>query len=158
MKRLILTLLLVVCVVFGAPAKAHAHSMWADYSVGSGAQVEITAVFSSGEIFANAPVTIYAPNNPDTPWQQGTTDAQGRIAIQFDESIPGDWKVRVGQADHADILTFPVNAEGIEADQISDRPHPSDPGRNQFVVLGFAAVFGLVGTRLFSSLKNHWAD
>ncbi len=83
--------------------------------------VEVQARFETGEPMANAQVLVYAPDNPDEPWQQGTTDDQGRFSFVPDDALPGSWEVMVRQAGHGAIATIPVTA-AASADSAPDSP------------------------------------
>jgi nickel transport protein len=118
MKRLIVALVLGLALV-GFPAQAWAHQVETFYTLGN--QLEFQSVFSGGEPFAGATVTIYAPNHPDQPWRTLTTDSEGRFAFVPDESIPGDWEIAIESENesHADYWTVPVGDQGIIYDGIS---------------------------------------
>lgn len=118
MKRWIVALVMCVALV-GWPTQAWAHQVETFYTLGD--QLEFQSVFSSGEPFVGATVTIYAPNRPDQPWQTLTTDEEGRFAFVPDESLPGDWEVSIESEDvsHADYWTVPVGERGIIYDGIS---------------------------------------
>ncbi|WP_026072745.1 carboxypeptidase-like regulatory domain-containing protein [Nodosilinea nodulosa] len=118
MKRLLLALVMVLALV-GFPAQAWAHQVETFYTMDT--QLEFQSKFSSGEPFAGATVSIYAPNNPDEPWMTTTTDSEGRFAFLPDESIPGDWEVAIEDEfkSHADYWTVPVGDKGIIYDGIS---------------------------------------
>lgn len=118
MKRWIVALVMCVALM-GWPAQAWAHQVETFYTLGD--QLEFQSVFSGGEPFAGATVTIYAPNQPDQPWQTLTTDEEGRFAFVPDESMPGDWEVAIESDDisHADYWTVPVGEKGIIYDGIS---------------------------------------
>lgn len=118
MKRLLLAVVMGL-VLMGFPAQAWAHQVETFYTLDN--QLEFQSLFSSGEPFVGATVTIYAPNNPDEPWMTTTTDSEGRFAFLPDESIPGDWQVDIEDENksHADYWTVPVGDKGIIYDGIS---------------------------------------
>lgn len=119
MKRLLVALVMCLALV-GFPAQARAHQVETFYTLDN--QLEFQSLFSSGEPFAGAKVTIHAPNNPDAAWMTTTTDGEGRFSFLPDESIPGDWEVAIEDADnlsHADYWTVPVGDKGIVYDSIS---------------------------------------
>ncbi|MFZ4639094.1 MAG: carboxypeptidase regulatory-like domain-containing protein [Nodosilinea sp.] len=128
MKSLLVALAICLALV-GFPAQAWAHQVETNYTLGN--QLEFQSTFSTGEPFAGAKVTIYAPNHPDQPWKTITTDSQGRFAFLPDESIPGNWKVAIEDAtkSHGDYWTVPVDSrggiveKGIVFDSTRDRPH-----------------------------------
>lgn len=141
---------LAAAMVIGAialPFKAIAHSVETDYLLDSRNQLSVTSKFSTGDPLPNAKVVIYAPDQPDKPWIEGTTDANGTYAFQPDPALKGEWKVRIGQGDHGDILYVPVSAQGIEVDKISqlgyDTPHSV---AGQMALMGAIAVASGLGT------------
>jgi nickel transport protein len=112
MRSLLLVLLLSLALV-GFPSQAWAHQVETNYMLGS--QLQFQSRFSTGEPFAGARVTIYAPNQPDQPWQTLTTDSQGQFSFLPDRTIVGNWEVRIEDEDqsHADYWTVPVDGQGI---------------------------------------------
>ncbi|MCU0526600.1 MAG: hypothetical protein MUF72_17455 [Elainella sp. Prado103] len=143
------------------PAPAFAHTVQTDYQlVADGLQVQST--FSTGEAFQGAIVKVFAPNQSDQPWLEGTTDVDGKFSFQPDQAIAGEWSVEIGEGDHGDILSVPVNAQGVDVEAISQAPdlphvhsdlvattHTPKPamtsqGGKQMIVWG--AVLGGVGT------------
>jgi nickel transport protein len=149
-RKVIFVASMILFACLGFPRGAWAHSVETDYLVSARSQLQIQAKFSTGEPFQEAPIKIYSPTNPDQPWAEGSTDAAGRFAFKPDPSIPGEWTVKIGQSDHGDILTVPVNQQGIDDQQISDavlqRPHIH--WDQQWTVLGIAALSGW-GVRRF---------
>lgn len=146
MKALWIGLMMLLTLI-GLPGQALAHSVQTNYLSASQAQLEVQAVFSTGEPFAMAPVKVYTPIDLETPWLEGTTDTDGHFAFVPDQAIQGDWKIRIGELDHGDILLIPVNASGIEVEEFSDFLLQTDHN-NQFLVLGFALSSGLGATLL----------
>jgi nickel transport protein len=112
MRSLLLVLLLSLALV-GFPSQAWAHQVETNYMLGS--QLQFQSRFSTGEPFAGARVTIYAPTQPDQPWQTLTTDSQGQFSFLPDRTIVGNWEVRIEDEDqsHADYWTVPVDGQGI---------------------------------------------
>ncbi|MGG6296704.1 carboxypeptidase regulatory-like domain-containing protein [Leptolyngbya sp. AN02str] len=147
MKTLLVVFSLVLSVVL-FPASALAHGMWTEYQVDN-AVLELTAVFSTGDRFEGAKVEIYAPNNPDQPWMEGVTDAEGNFAFTPDTGLEGDWKIRIGEGDHGDILQVPVTEAGVDEQLISQAPYDA-PHRwmKQMTVASLAFGSG-VGSALY---------
>ncbi|NJL49823.1 MAG: hypothetical protein HC929_23450 [Leptolyngbyaceae cyanobacterium SM2_5_2] len=116
MKRLIVALLMGLALV-GFPTQAWAHQVETFYSLG--AQLEFQSTLAA-RTFAGATVSIYAPNNPEEPWQTLVTDGEGRFAFVPDESMPGNWEIAIESDDlsHADYWTVPVGDTGIIYDGI----------------------------------------
>ncbi|MEO1590599.1 MAG: carboxypeptidase-like regulatory domain-containing protein [Cyanobacteria bacterium J06632_22] len=115
--KLALPLALMALVATGSQALAH--SVQTDYLLSN--QLQLQTRFSNGQPLKGAKVSVYAPNNPTQPWMQGVTDANGRFAFEPDRTLVGDWEVTIMQQGHGDILTVPVDAEGIDATLISQQ-------------------------------------
>jgi nickel transport protein len=147
MKAIIVALLLVLTTL-GFPKAASAHVLQADYSLLQKSQLEIQAKFNTGEPYPFASVQVFAPKDDTHPWLESKADAQGRFEFIPDRSLKGDWTVKVGKSDHADILTIPVTERGVEVNEISQGFMRTL--KNQIVALSCAAFTGIVGTRFFS--------
>lgn len=152
MKAIVLTLL-VFLTMLGFPTNAWAHSVETDYKLNPQSQLELQIQFSTGEPFQMAAVRVYSPATPDTPWMIGATDDQGAFAFAPDRTLPGDWKIRIGENNHADILTVPVTASGVAVDQITEAPTQK---RSQWIVLGFAFSSGLGARLLWRRKQRGW--
>jgi nickel transport protein len=153
----------------GNPLPAIAHGVELTYQTLEA--VEIQAMYDNGDPMSNAQITIYAPTDPETPWQQGTTDEEGRFLFAPDTSLAGNWAVRVRQAGHGGILNVAIAPETAPADpepspdttgipqQTASSP-PSRYGPSSAVnplptALAIASgVWGFVGTALFFSRFN----
>ena len=149
--------------VMATPVFAHGAKL--EYQPLNG--IEIQARYDSGEPMKAAQVNIYAPDNPNEPWQTGTTDDEGRFVFTPDPSRPGNWEVMVRQAGHGDILVVPVTAESAEATASAPgTPNQAETGaegspavlanRETIPSAGVplwvsmaAMVWGFVGTALF---------
>jgi nickel transport protein len=132
--------------------------------------VEVQALFDNGNPMSNAQVTIYAPNDPETPWQQGTADKNGRFLFAPDPSLAGNWAVRVRQAGHGAILNVAIapepppeaavdtpDATGVPEVAPSSRTLSSPSPSVNPLPTGLAiasGVWGFVGTALFFSRFN----
>ncbi|MBX2863266.1 MAG: carboxypeptidase-like regulatory domain-containing protein [Leptolyngbyaceae cyanobacterium MAG.088] len=106
--------------------KASAHMVETNYvldqlSNNQSQVLNMQSTFSNGTPLKGAKVNVYSPNNPVTPWTQGVTDSEGRFSFSPEQSLTGEWEVKIEQQGHGDILTVPVNETGIEPDLISDR-------------------------------------
>ncbi|MBD1917023.1 carboxypeptidase regulatory-like domain-containing protein [Phormidium sp. FACHB-322] len=126
--------------------------------------VEINAQFETGEPMANAQVLVYAPNQLAEPWQQGTTDDQGRFSFTPDADQPGSWEVMVRQAGHGVVTIIPVEApspENSASDPGSDPGAEAEADPNslispstglspvqQGITIG-SVIWGFIGTALF---------
>ena len=127
--------------------------------------VEIQAQYDTGEPMAEAQVVVYAPDDPNEPWIQSTTDADGLFTFTPDTSQPGNWEVMIRQAGHGGIVTVPVgegNGEEVAEDDGAADDHgaavtqtpPDQPSSEnlssvqQGIAIG-AVIWGFIGTALF---------
>lgn len=153
MKRLIFGSILLLGLV-SYPGQALAHMIETDYQLITDSfatqSLEIQSVFSTGEVFPNAPIIVYAPNDPDQPWLEGTTDENGQFVFYPDPTLVGEWSVEIGEDSHWDKLRIPVGNRGIEFDAIThldtQTPHRHYPFADQMIVAG-VAVCGAVGSQ-----------
>ncbi|MDJ1182690.1 hypothetical protein [Roseofilum casamattae] len=131
-----------------APQASFAHSVQTDYYALDD-RVEIQSTFSTGEVFEGAPVVVYAPNDPTTPWLETTTDENGEFVFEPDPTIAGEWSVEIGEGGHWDNLLVPVNEAGIEAETISEVPErPSERHRHiAGLTIAGASIAGGLGFR-----------
>ncbi len=149
----ILTLSAVLLSLVSLPKVALAHSVETDFQSMSN-RLEIKSMFSTGEAFENAPVVIYAPNNPTQPWLEAKTDANGEFVFQPDPSIPGEWSIEIGEGGHWDQIIVPVNEQGIESEKVGYRDghpyHTHNPIANRYILTGVVgvAIIGGVGSGL----------
>lgn len=137
--------------------KAAAHMIETDFSLFE-QELEFTSTFSTGEPVEDAQVRIYAPDNPDEPWGELTTDETGSFSFVPDASIPGDWEIRIEKdLGHGDIWTVPVNAMGIDYENISS-VEPETPSlfaqANPLVVAGVLGLGTCMGIAAYASRKN----
>lgn len=118
--KLRLALPIAMLAIAGFAPKALAHMIETDFSL-LGQELEFTSTFSTGEPVQEAQVTIYSPENPDEPWIELTTDETGSFSFAPDESIPGDWEIRIEQGiGHGDLWTVPVTQTGVDYNSISN--------------------------------------
>jgi nickel transport protein len=92
---------------------------------------------------AGAQVTVYAPNDPSTPWLTGVCDDEGRFSFTPDSSESGTWDIQVRQAGHGDIVHIPVGAASAgtgDSDSYSAL---------QIILMAACVIWGSVGTALF---------
>lgn len=132
--------------------------------------VEVQALYDNGEPMSNAQVTIYAPNDPQTPWKQGTADENGRFLFTPDTSLGANWAVRVRQAGHGSIMNVAIASETPAEAAVAPRGGNDIPERAPSsqtlsarspsvnpLPTGLAiasGVWGFVGTALFFSRFN----
>ena len=115
----------------GLVRPAQAHNVETNYILSSQNELEVQVIFSNGEPFESAPVKIYSPDDFENPILEGTTDEDGRFAFEADtEAEAGEWKMKIGELGHGDILMVPVDEEGIDIDQVSSNMSPPDQTNN----------------------------
>ena len=100
MKWEFLTPLLLLSALF-QPDHATAHGVKIEHRMTQ--VVEIQATYDTGTPLKNAQVTVYAPENPTTPWKQGMTDEAGNFMFTPDAVQNGYWEVKVRQAGHGGL-------------------------------------------------------
>ncbi|MEL6158945.1 MAG: carboxypeptidase regulatory-like domain-containing protein [Cyanobacteria bacterium J06623_5] len=111
--------LLVLAAAIGAatvPTAAMAHQVQTNYILNSqsGNSLELQTTFSNGQPLKGAKVTVYSPEQPFRAQIVGKTDSEGRFTFTPEQAVSGDWEVNIKQAGHQDILTIPVNEDGID--------------------------------------------
>ncbi len=129
------------------PSRAWAHGVEASFRAIPTFQIE--ARYDSGEPMGSAQVTVFAPTDPTTPWQEGQTDARGQFLLQPDPNLTGLWQVRIRQAGHGVLLNVPVGEDAAVAGGI----HGSSPpfGPLQRGVMAACVIWGCLSTALFFS-------
>lgn len=96
-----------------APA-VQGHGVQVTYGAAEALQVQ--ARFESGEPMGAAQVSVFSPDDPQTPWLTGTTDPAGNFAFVPDPSQAGTWEIHVRQAGHGDILTIPLETKAAASE------------------------------------------
>lgn len=172
MKHLSLFSLAIATLLTTSAERVLAHSVQTDYLLSGDNGLELDVTFSTGEPLANSPVKIYSPDNQSEPWMEGMTDENGKFNFIPDQAQEGDWTVQIGEFDHADILSVPVEKEGIQIDEISsnqteavfaqnpltlktlpaeaiakDSEQPNSLGYVELLVLGATLLGGTVAVR-----------
>ncbi len=129
------------------PSRAWAHGVEASFRAIPTFQIE--ARYDSGEPMGSAQVTVFAPTDPTTPWQEGQTDTRGQFLLQPDPNLTGLWQVRIRQAGHGVLLNVPVGEDAAVAGGI----HGSSPpfGPLQRGVMAACVIWGCLSTALFFS-------
>lgn len=157
---------LLFCTVLGISPKALAHG--ANISFQPTQAIEIQAQYDGGTPMDNAQVTVYAPDDPATPWLTGTTDAEGKFTFSPDPTLTGNWDVKVRQAGHGDLISIPIegnNSSGENANNgssdnntvaIATAPTMMNSGYTplQKAVMAVVGVWGCVGTALFFARRK----
>jgi len=161
---------------FALPEKAIAHGVNIQHHEISAIQIQ--ASYDSGEPMDNAQVTIYAPDDPATPWMQGVANDQGEFIFVPESGQTGTWTVRFRKAGHGQIVHIPnpdssshqgstgetvhphVSSNG-ESTGESSSAEPSQPAIASANLEGYTSmqkglmiasvIWGCVGTALFFS-------
>ena len=136
--------LLVVFLVFGLPAMVFAHGARVEYT--TSVVVEVRATYDTGEPMAGGQVTIYAPDDPTTPWLTGVCDEEGRFTFTPHADVPGTWDVQVRQAGHGDMVHIPIGEGAVASGGGYTVP--------QIVLMAVCVAWGFAGTALFFSRKR----
>lgn len=141
-------LLLAVLLTVGPASVAHAHGARIEYRLSTA--LEIVATYDTGEPMADGQVTVYAPDDPATPWLTGVCDEEGRFAFTPDPGKPGTWDVQVRQAGHGDIVHIAIGegVAGLGGGALSAA---------QIVLMAACVIWGFVGTALFFVSRSRTA-
>lgn len=150
------------------PALAHAHGANLDYQMTPG--ISLQAKYDSGEPMTQAQFTVFAPNDPTTPWRTGKSDAQGRFSFVPDASIPGMWAVQAREAGHGALVQIPIgdtsssseataasattNASAAAPTMPSAAVHTQGANPQQRWVMIASVIWGFIGTALFFARKK----
>lgn len=136
-------------------AIATAHGVKINYETTQA--IKIDAAFDNDEPMSNAQVTVYSPQDPSTPWRQGTTDENGSFVFVPERSQPGEWAVQVRQAGHGDLITISMGEDQSATKNTADSQVMSIQSKSgsftpaQIVVMAVAVIWGCVGTALYFS-------
>jgi len=126
-----------------APAMTvRAHGAHIEYTINM--TVEIVAAYDTGTPMAGGQVTVYAPDDPATPWLEGVCDEDGRFVFTPDPTKPGTWDVQVRQAGHGDMVHIPIGEDVAMAGG-------GGYSTFQIVLMSACVIWGFVGTALFFS-------
>ncbi|MUL39467.1 carboxypeptidase-like regulatory domain-containing protein [Gloeocapsopsis dulcis] len=153
----------VVISVFGASTRAIAHGV--RMQARETQAIEVNAEYDTGEPMVDAQVTVYAPNDPATPWLEGTTDKNGNFVFTPDSAQSGNWSVQVRQAGHGSIVNVPIEGNqapaggdsATEAEgRVSGVANTSSTNLTplQLILMGAAGIWGFIGTALFFMRGN----
>ena len=138
-----------------------------DVSHSSGEAVRVHALFDSGEPMSEAQVSVFAPDEAQTPWVTGTTDPAGNFAFVPDPTRAGRWEVQVRLAGHGEIVYVPLEESSVAdvtsesatfelassetpADTIASPPRSlAGLAARQKLVMGAVFAWGCIGTALY---------
>jgi nickel transport protein len=145
--------LLTALLAFGAAGAALAHGAKIEYTVRQAVVVEVRAAFDTGEPMTAGQVTVYAPDDPTTPWLTGHCDDDGRFTFTPDPAKPGTWDIQVRQAGHGDMVHIPITGAETQPTVGTDSKTPL-----QLILMGASVIWGFVGTALFFLSRKKGAN
>lgn len=137
------------CVLGGSAKTASAHGANIDLSEA----VELTAKFDTGEPMSDAQVSIYSPNDPETPWAKGTTNSEGQFLFVPETSQPGTWEITVRKAGHGHTTTMAVEENQAIGGSALNAGQGQSASAPRWISMA-AVVWGFVGTALFFSRRT----
>jgi len=135
-------------VILQSPRAVHAHGVVAGYAKRTG--IEITAGYDTGRPMSGGRVSVFAPDNPATPWLTATLDENGRFRFVPDPAVQGTWTVQVRQEGHGAMIHIPTGDFAIEEQQTG----PASFGLLQRIVAAACVVWGSIGTALYFSRRK----
>ncbi|MEM7335068.1 MAG: hypothetical protein AAF490_23525 [Chloroflexota bacterium] len=108
-------IILAICLMFLGVSTSSilAHGTDIRLTVAENDQVQINAIFDTGEPMSEAQIIVYAANDPQTAWHNGVADMNGTYFFPVDTSIAGDWAITVRTAGHGELLHFTVSERGV---------------------------------------------
>ena len=137
--------LLVMLLTVAFAGTVHAHGAEIEYTLSTA--VELVATYDTGEPMAGGQVTVYAPDDPATPWLIGVCDDEGRFAFTPDPGKPGTWDVQVRQAGHGDMVHIAIGEGAADSGGAGF-------SAAQIMLMAACVVWGFVGTALFFVSRN----
>ncbi|NEP84672.1 MAG: carboxypeptidase regulatory-like domain-containing protein [Okeania sp. SIO3B3] len=131
---------------------ASAHGVVIDYTVQNAVAIDIQAKFDTGQIMPEAQVTVYAPDDPQTPWLTSTTNENGKFSFTPDMSKPGTWDIQVRKAGHGHIIHVPLEdtTTGLQTTTTTSNGFTT----LQIIIMSASVIWGFVGTALYFSQKG----
>lgn len=109
--------------------------------------IDVAARYDTGEVMAGAQVSVFAPDNPATPWLTGLTDARGRFVFAPDDR-PGRWAIQVRQAGHGAMGYVEVGAAGAESVILTSSAGTGTTLAQRLLMVA-CVLWGCVGTALW---------
>lgn len=148
MVKITSIILSILLITFGfGSANAKAHGVEIDYQ--ETRSIEITARFDNGDPIQEGNVSIFSPENQQSPWQDGVTDTEGKYLFAPDSSINGNWTIIVRQAGHGASANVVIDQHELTAGTTGLSPL-------QIVIMLACIIWGTIGTSLyFKGRKNH---
>lgn len=141
--------------LLGASAPVYGHGAAAEYRQVSA--IEVRGSYDNGDPISEAQISIYAPENPNEPWLEGTTQEDGTFVFVPDPEQTGDWVARVRKGGHGDMTTIEVETPQEEETQTQTSSSDWQGGGYtplQTALMAILGVWGFVGTALFFASKK----
>lgn len=129
------------------PVSLGAHGALLDYAHSAG--ITVQARYDTGNVMADAQMTVYAPDNPGRPWLTGISDAEGRFSFVPDPDLPGTWSVQARHAGHGAMVHIPINPE-----QPEHSPEQQGYTAGQRALMAACVLWGCIGTALYFSRRR----
>lgn len=133
-----------------APFAVMAHASLVDAEAVTA--IRIHATYDTGMPMAEAPVIIYAPDDPARPWKQGLTDPEGRFEF-IPAPLTGRWSVQVRQAGHGAMAHLDIGTN-VE----TNVTHVQTQDWLQRVLMVLLVAWGGLGTALFALSRKGRPD
>lgn len=152
-----LSLVLTTLLFLALSSLALAHGVVISYEATENGEIELQAVFDTGEVMSEAQVSIFSPADPATPWLTGTADEAGRFTFTPDQ--PGTWDVQFRKAGHGDIVHIII--EEVTQTEVAQESQPrsqrlvvANSGSDglttpQILLMSGSVIWGFIGTALF---------
>ena len=104
----------------------------------------IEARYDSGQPISDAEVEVYSPADPDTIFQAGSTDKNGRFLFFPDSD--GEWKIKINDGmGHGGTRSIIIKDSEIVVNAEGENP----PGRSIKILSGLSVIFGITGILFF---------
>ncbi len=134
---------------------ATAHGALVEYkaiNTPSGTAVQVVAKYDTDEPMREAQVSIYHPDQPQTPWLTGQTDANGYFEFTPDQG--GNWDIKVRHAGHGALVTMEWPPEtALAAKELTALGSSAQGGLPQWLGLGLG-VAGCLGGAWFMMRRS----
>jgi uncharacterized GH25 family protein len=112
--------------------------------------IKIESSYSGEEPLANAQALVFAPDNKETEFQRGRTDAYGFFVFIPDRA--GDWRFEVDdEMGHRKEIVIPVTEEFLQGDTFGDQGDKTVVPTYIKIILGLSLIIGITG--IFYGIK-----
>jgi nickel transport protein len=147
-RTLRMIILICIAMLLANSVEVHAHGVNAGYIERTG--IEVVARYDTGHPMSGARVSVFAPDNPATPWKTSTLDENGRFLFVPDPVMPGTWSVQVRQEGHGAMIHIPVGESVAREVQTG----PVSLTLLQRILVAASICWGGIGTALYFSRKR----